>query len=94
MDTDAMSSDLLDMTGALKANSLAMQTIVQKDQQILDDSHMKIGQVSDKLQKENVSMQQFNKSSWKTTLFVWFALFLCVLLFFFTLLVIRASPRR
>lgn len=84
-----MSSELLKMAQILKNNSVHMKDIIDKDNEILENSHLHVSKFVDKLHKENLAMKKFNQSSWMGFLLVGLILFLCIMLFFFTFMVIR-----
>ncbi|KXS10682.1 hypothetical protein M427DRAFT_61620 [Gonapodya prolifera JEL478] len=80
------------MTGALKSNATSFGALIKQDQKVMDSLSTETDTNFTQLKKERDRLRQHAESFWSTAVMMWAMVWITILLFAFTFVVLRVVP--
>ncbi|KAJ2078931.1 hypothetical protein H4R24_004136 [Coemansia sp. RSA 988] len=89
-----LTSELAKMTGALKTNSMAFGSLVERDKELVEETTEMLGRSASSVGSQGTRLNKYRKRAWGTTGMTWLAVLVVVAVFFMLVLFMRVAPKR
>ncbi|KAJ2796165.1 hypothetical protein H4R20_005621 [Coemansia guatemalensis] len=91
---EELTSELSKMSGALKANSMAFGSLVERDKELVEETSEMLGRSASGVGTQGARLNKYRKRAWGTTGMTWLAVLVVVAVFFMLVLFMRVAPKR